>query len=324
MGPSPEPFVIGSESVAPGRTKRIELPVSRLPTGAEMCIPVMVLNGKKPGPSMWLSAAVHGDEINGVEIIRRVLEHVQVARLTGALIAVPIVNVFGFITGDRYLPDRRDLNRSFPGSRTGSLAARIAYLFVEEIVMRCAIGVDLHTGSGGRANLPQVRADLDDPETLALTHAFGAPCAVHSPVRDGSMRAAATLRGRRVLVYEGGEANRFDEEAIARGTLGILRVMARQGMISEEGFDPPGSVFRSASSRWIRAHRSGLLHPSVRLGDRVAAGTAVAEIRDTFGKRLATLKARDEGLVIGMATIPLVHRGDAAIHVARPDHDRPV
>lgn len=312
------PFEIADQAVPAGKVRRLELPVSRLPTGAEMSIPVVVVNGKVDGPSVWLSAAVHGDELNGVEIIRRALEHVDVHRLRGTLIAVPVLNVFGFITGDRYLPDRRDLNRSFPGSRTGSLAGRLAYLFMQEIVDRCDAGIDLHTGSGGRTNLPQIRADLDDERTLAMTHAFGAPCAVHSPIRDGSMRAAATRRDRRVLLYEGGEANRFDEDAIVRGTEGVLRVLAHVGSIDGQGLPAPGAVFRSDRTRWVRARRSGLLHLQVRPGDRVAAGSVVAEIRDAFGKRLATLKTPDEGLVIGATTAPLLHRGDAAVHVAMP------
>jgi len=316
---APRPtFEIGEHQVPAGKVRRLELPVSRLPTGAEMSVPVAVVNGRERGPSVWLSAAVHGDELNGVEIIRRVLDHVDVRALRGTLIAVPIVNVFGFITGDRYLPDRRDLNRSFPGSRTGSLAARLAHLFINEIVLRCVAGIDLHTGSGGRTNLPQVRADLDDAGTLAMAHAFGAPCAVHSPVRDGSMRAAATRRERKVLLYEGGEANRFDEDAITRGTEGVLRVLAHQGMIDGQGLPAPGAVFRTERTRWVRARRSGLLHLLVRPGDRVAAGAVVAEIRDTFGTRLATLKTPDEGLVIGTCTVPLLHRGDAAVHVAPP------
>ncbi|MFW6198438.1 MAG: M14 family metallopeptidase, partial [Acidobacteriota bacterium] len=160
-----EVFEIGGERVAPGETRRLDLPVARLPTQQMLSLPVKVLHGSRPGPRLWLSAAIHGDEVNGVEIIRRVLDAVRPEELAGTVVAVPIVNVFGFVQQSRYLPDRRDLNRSFPGSRRGSLAARLARLFLTEVVERCSHGIDLHTGSLHRSNLPQVRGDLDDPET---------------------------------------------------------------------------------------------------------------------------------------------------------------
>ena len=161
---SRDPFLIGELLVPPGRSATGELPISRLVTGTQISLPIQIVHGRKPGRTVWLSAAVHGDEIGGVEIIRRVTKSLNARVMSGTVIAVPIVNVHGFLQGDRYLPDRRDLNRAFPGSPNGSLAARIANLFMTEIVTRCDVGIDLHTGSDHRTNLPHVRGDLDDPD----------------------------------------------------------------------------------------------------------------------------------------------------------------
>jgi predicted deacylase len=271
---------------------------------------------------MWLSAAVHGDEIAGVEIIRRALASIDPRRLSGTIVAVPIVNVHGFLNGDRYLPDRRDLNRSFPGSANGSLAARIADLFMTEIVARCDVGIDLHTGSDHRTNLPHIRADLGDPRTHELALAFGAPVVLHAEVRDGSLRAAATANAATVLLFEGGEASRFDGEAIDVGAAGIGRVLARLGMIGPAGADPtPGPVVESRSSSWVRARRSGIALLDVELGETVERSQTLAVVRDWLGKRLSVAKAPRAGIVIGHTQHPLVNQGDAVVHIATIDSD---
>jgi uncharacterized protein len=188
-------------------------------------MPVVVINGKHPGPTVWLSGAIHGDELNGVEVVRRVLPRIDQRTLRGAIIAVPVVNVFGFVEQSRYLPDGRDLNRSFPGSARGSMASQLAALFMKEVVMQCELGIDLHTAAAHRTNIPQVRANLDDAETLALAKAFGAPFIIDARLRDGSVRSAATKRGIKVLLYEAGQIHRFDEEAVEAGVDGVLRVL---------------------------------------------------------------------------------------------------
>ena len=233
------PFAIADHTVLPGKSLRLEIRIANLTSGTPISLPVVVHHGGKPGPAVWLSAAVHGDELCGVEIIRRVLSQVDARSLSGTLISVPIVNVHGFNTGDRYLPDRRDLNRSFPGSKRGSLASRVANLFMTEVVDRCTVGIDLHTGSDQRENLPQIRADLDDAPTLELAQAFGAPIAIHSRVRDGSLRQAATDSGATVLLYEAGEAGRFSENAIGTGVKGVLRVLHHLGVRDEPELDQP-------------------------------------------------------------------------------------
>lgn len=316
-------FAIGDIDVPAGKSAIGEIPVSRLVTGNRMSIPINVLHGRQDGPVVWLSAAVHGDEIGGVEIIRRALLGVDPKTLAGTVVAVPIVNVHGFVNGDRYLPDRRDLNRSFPGSPNGSLAARVANLFLTEIVSRCDVGIDLHTGSDHRTNLPQIRADLDDPRTRDLAIAFGAPFMMHAKLRDGSMRAAATATGSTVLLYEGGEAWRFDREAIDAGVAGVGRVLSRLGMtqVPDEPVGIDGSTAaptpaESRSSGWVRVRRSGIAGIDVQLGQMVERGQVVATVRDSVGRRLSQTRANRAGMVIGLTQQPLVNQGDAIIHIA--------
>lgn len=308
-------FTIGGSSVQAGKRAKVELPIARLVSGTPVTLPVLVLHGRDEGPCVWVSAALHGDELCGIEIVRQVVESLDPAAMAGTLIAVPVVNVHGFNTGDRFLPDRRDLNRAFPGSARGSLAARIAHLLMTEVVGRCSIGIDLHTGSDHRTNLPQVRADLDDPHTLELAEAFGAPIAIHSRTRDGSLRQAAIEAGARVLVYEGGEAQRFEAAAIEAGRNGIGRVLGSLGVIpaTDRGH---GRMLLSRRTRWLRAARSGILHLEAGLGERVGRRDLVGIILDPFGKQITRLTARSDGLVIAHTQHPLVNQGDAVAHVA--------
>ncbi len=316
-------FRLGDLAVAPGRSGAGELPIARLVTGTRISLPVRVLHGRSDGPVVWISAAVHGDEIAGVEIIRRALGGIDARRLSGTIVAVPIVNVHGFLNGDRYLPDRRDLNRSFPGSPHGSLAGRIANLFMTEIAARCEVGIDLHTGSDHRTNLPHIRADLDDPETHDLAVAFGAPLVLHAKVRDGSMRAATTANGATMLLYEGGEAWRFDPRAIDVGAAGIERVLARLGMIGSVGSEPAPPPVECRSSAWVRARRSGIALLDVELGQTVDRGDSLAVVRDWLGTRLSVAKAPRSGIVIGHTQHPLVNQGDALVHIAETDTSQP-
>lgn len=312
-----EPFRLGGTTVPPGTRVLIELPVARLTTGSEASLPVTVLHGSAPGPRLWLDAAIHGDELNGLEIIRQVLAQLDAKRLRGALIAVPIVNVFGFIQQDRYLPDRRDLNRSFPGAPNGSLAARLAHLFVSEIVTRCQYGIDLHTGSLHRANLPQVRADLEDPATRRLAEAFGAPLIFHARPIRGSLRETAVRRKVPLLVYEAGEPLRFTQDAIETGVRGILRVMATLGMWDLNHSGPPPETLHAEGTRWLRAPRSGIFHLATTLGERVKRGKLLGRIVDPVTDDVHRVRAPFEGLVIGYTKNPLVYQGGALLHLAR-------
>lgn len=298
-----------------GKRHRLEIPVARLLTQNMISLPVMVINGEKTGPRLWLSAAIHGDELNGVEIIRQVLDKIEPAKLHGTLIAVPIVNVFGFVEHSRYLPDRRDLNRSFPGSPKGSLAARLANLFMTQIVSNSTHGIDLHTAAIHRTNLPQIRANLQDEETYRCAKAFGAPLTIHASTRDGSLRQAATMQGIPVLLYEAGEALRFDREAIRVGVEGVLRVM---NFLKMYPFSFPKTAPTSqeiVETRWVRASCSGILRLQVTLGEKVEKKQQIGIISDAFGDSNTVVRAIVDGVVIGCTQNPLVNQGDGIVHL---------
>ncbi len=314
-----EPFELGGVVVGVGEREEIEIPVERLPTGPRITIPTIVLHGRRPGPRISISAAIHGDEVNGVEVIRRLLGELRPAEIGGTVIALPVVNELGFMAGTRYLPDRRDLNRAFPGSSRGSLASRIAHLMMEQVISRCEYGIDLHCGSDARANLPQIRADLDDGRTMACAEAFGSKVLVHAQTRDGSLRQAATEAGMAMLLFEGGEANRFDDYAIEAAYEGTLRVLAHLGIIeSAPGSSEP--VMISRETRWVRASRSGMFRPEVPLGAEVQHRQVLGHLSDVYGRRNLAVRSPFDGIVIGIANNPLANQGDALAHVARdPD-----
>lgn len=311
-------IVIGGKTVARGERRIINLPVARLYTHADLSMPVEVVNGRLEGPRLFVCAAIHGDELNGVEIIRRLLRHSSLKRLHGTLIAVPVTNVHGLLHRSRYLPDRRDLNRSFPGSERGSLAARIANLFMEEIVANSTHGIDLHTGAVHRDNLPQVRANLDDPETRRLAMAFATPVLINADLRDGSLREAVADHGIPMLLYEGGEALRFGEVAIRTGLRGVLNVMRALRMLPpvkrrEHSVEP----VVAQGSTWIRAPESGILWSSHALGDRLARGDVIGRIAAPLMHAESVVEAPCDGILIGRTHLPLVYEGEALFHVAR-------
>jgi len=318
-----QPITVGDVTVQPGRKTQIELPFAKVVTGATESLPVKVINGRSAGPNVWLSAAIHGDELNGIQIIRRVLKELDAKALRGAVIAVPIVNPLGFITQSRYLPDRRDLNRSFPGSARGSTASRLAHLFMEQVVDHCSVGIDLHTASNHRINHPQLRADLDDEATLRLARAFGAPFSIHARLRDGSLRQAASERGKTVLLYEAGQAHRFDDDAIETGVIGVMRALRAMGMIDARLPRVRGTRL-IRRTRWVRARRGGIADIEVDLGDHVVKGQRLASISDAFGMRPTQVNASETGWVIAHSLRPLVNSGDSLVHIAAeegPDRD---
>ena len=310
---------IGGHKIEAGARKQIELPVVDMYTHAPLTMPIEVVRGKKPGPTLFVSAAIHGDEINGVEVVRRLLGSPLLNRLKGTLIAVPIVNVQGFMDCSRYLPDRRDLNRCFPGSESGSLAARLANIFCTEIVEKADFGIDLHTAAVHRTNLPQIRADLEDPQTLDMANAFGVPILINAPVRDGSLRGYATSNNIPTLLYEAGEALRFDEVAIRAGVRGITNVMRHLGMLAKTNRKRAFTAEVAKSTSWIRAERSGILRPTIALGASVTKGQELGNIVDPFGSVDLPIKSRYSGIVVGRAQLPLVYEGDAIFHIARFD-----
>lgn len=315
------PLRLGEREIAPGERVNVNVPLPSLYTQSPVFLPVQVMHGRREGPCLFVTAAIHGDEINGVEIIRRLMEWTALRHLRGTLLAVPVVNVYGFVRQSRYLPDRRDLNRSFPGSETGSLAARLAFTLTREVVQRATHGIDLHTGALHRDNLPQIRANLSgDGETLALAQAFGAPVILDAELRDGSLRAEAAERGIPILVYEAGEALRFDELAIRAGLRGIQCVMRRLGMIKGSGMRRgPGSAepMIAHSSLWVRARQSGVLRSMTPLGSRIEEGDLLGIIADPFRNTEEPVFSPAGGIVIGRTNLPLVTEGEALYHVAR-------
>ncbi len=315
---TPQPFIVAGQRVAPGTRRQINLPAGRLPSGTELSLRLQVLHGTELGPTIWMSGAIHGDEIVGVEIIRRVLETIDERELRGTIIAVPVVNVFGFVAESRYLPDRRDLNRSFPGSRRGSLASRLARLFVDNVLEPTEFGIDFHAGSDDRTNLPQIRGNLEDQETRRLATAFSAPLMIHAKTIKGSLRETAVKRGKRVLLFEGGEPRRFNPGPVQAGADGALRVLHALSMIEAS----PVSMIESAeasSATWVRAPRGGIFHLQTRLGARVRRGELIGIITEPSGRGGREVRARASGMIMGHAVNPLVHQGDSLVHIAEMD-----
>ncbi|MBR7888267.1 succinylglutamate desuccinylase/aspartoacylase family protein [Marinomonas sp. A79] len=310
-------LTIGDVEIPLGGTARIKLPMVKLYTDTNMSMPVFVKRGKRPGPTLFISAAIHGDELNGIEIISRIIQSKSLENIRGTLIAVPVVNGYGVLNQSRYLPDRRDLNRSFPGSKRGSLAGRVADRFLSEIVSKADYGIDLHTGSLHRTNLPQVRANLDDAETLAIAKAFGVPVLMNSNLRDGSLRECANDVGAKVILYEAGEALRFDELSIRAGVKGVVGVMRYLSMLPKSRSKKSLSEPRIArSSSWVRATDSGFTSHIKALGDLVEAGDVLAEIKDPYGAILDKVVCKNGGIIIGKQNIPLVQEGEAMYHIA--------
>ncbi len=311
-------FELGGQKIPPGTRSTIDVPVSVLSTHTPMNLPVQVVHGRRDGPVMFVSAVVHGDEVMGVEIIRRLLRHRAMRTLRGTLLAVPIVNGFGFITHSRYLPDRRDLNRSFPGKEMGSLASMLAELFLREVVCRSDLGIDLHTAALHRTNLPQIRVGSRGDRAFDLAMAFGAPVVLLSKMREGSLRQAAKNENVDVLVYEAGEALRFDEISIRTGMMGILRVMNSVGMLRSTTIRPSKvASLVSTFSQWVRAPDGGLLRAHRQSGDIVAEGETIGIVADPFGEKEWPVIAPLAGIIIGRTNLPVVNQGDALFHIAR-------
>ena len=310
-------FELGGVQVPAGTRRTIDLPVSSLSDHTPVSMAVHVVNGRRPGPVMFVSAAIHGDEVIGVEIVRRLLRAPNLDRMAGTLLAVPIVNTFGFLNHSRYLPDRRDLNRCFPGSAEGSLGARLAHIFLSQIVKRSDFGIDLHSAAVQRSNLPQIRLTPGNTRLEHLAQAFGAPVMLHSKLRDGSLRMAAETAGVDVLLYEAGEGLRFDELAARSGLSGILRVMQVLGMIGPKGVPRlrarPVTCTRSS---WYRAPAGGLLRAYRGIGDLVEPGMMLGAVSDPFGVAEVEITAQSNGIIVGRSNMPQVNEGDALFHVA--------
>jgi len=319
--PHTQDFELGTDRVAPGQQADIGLPITTMATGYNSQLAVRVLHGTRPGPAVFISAAIHGDEIIGTAIIQRIANQLSPETLAGTLMLVPVANIFGFLSHTRYLPDRRDLNRSFPGTATGSLAGQVAHVFFSEVVSRAALGIDIHTAAVHRYNLPQIRIAAGNKKLVELAMAFGAPVIIESPLRDGSLRSLAHEQGVDMLLMETGEALRFDRLSIETGVAGVLRVLAHLKMIdADDGLTEVGIPARSNKTQWVRSPRGGVTHRVRKSGDAVRKGDLLAAVAGLFGEEPVEIVSPIDGIIIGHATLPVVHQGDALFHIARVDH----
>jgi predicted deacylase len=310
-------LTINAETIAPGESKLVQLNIARLPTGTLIDIPIHVFNAKESGPSVLIQAGLHGDEINGVETLRRMLQENKFAIQKGAVIVVPIVNIFGFIHFSRDVPDGKDVNRSFPGRKSGSLASRIAYAYVEEVLSQVDFCIDLHTGGSQRHNHPQARYTSGDSKSEAMAKAFNAPFYFASKLITGSFRKAAFKLGIPTMVYEAGESMRFDEKSIKMAMLGVENVLQFLGMVPKGGKVKLESSIPLQSTRWIRAPRAGMFIPQITNGDAVKKGKVLGMVTDTFAKKNKKVKAPFDGHVICINHQAVVNQGDALFHIGR-------
>ncbi|WP_350284179.1 succinylglutamate desuccinylase/aspartoacylase family protein [uncultured Croceitalea sp.] len=310
-------ITVNGEIIAPGTNKLVRINISRLPTGTLIDIPVHVFNGKKAGPTILLQAGLHGDEINGVETLRRMLAENDFAIIKGAVIVVPILNIFGFIHFSRDVPDGKDVNRSFPGTKTGSLASRIAYYYTNELLPQIDFGIDLHTGGGQRHNYPQVRYSQEDEYSKELAQVFDAPLYFASRLIRGSFRKVAFNMGKPIVVYEAGESMRFDEFAIATAIVGIKNILTHFDMLTELKKPKSKTSVHLEKTRWLRAPRAGMFIPKVTNGSKVSKGRLLGMITDTVAEKSKKISAPMDGYVFCINHQAVVNQGDALFHIGK-------
>lgn len=317
MDSSFTPFIISGITIHPGETREIYLKVSESFLSSSIQIPITVIRGQNEGPTVFVMAAVHGDEINGTDIVRRLIFDIDHEKLAGTLIAIPVVNIPGFLAQSRYLPYHRDLNRYFPGKKKGNNAERMAYRLFKEVVSKCDFGIDLHTASSGRSNLPHVRGDMTHPRIRKLARAFGSSVLVDQPGVRGSLRREATESGVPTILFEAGETGRFSKRISQEGLKGVLEVLSEIGMWpSSKSKRPPFQVIVKASE-WMRAEKGGILDLEVKPGDLIYAGDRIGSILNPFGKTVTQIRAPWTGIIIGITTQPITVPGTGIAHVAR-------
>ena len=305
--------------ISPGEKREIYLKVSESFLSTAMAIPVTILHGAEPGPVGFVTAAVHGDEINGTDIVRRLILELDPARLKGTVIAVPVVNIPGFLEQSRYLPYHRDLNRFFPGKRKGNNAERMASRVFKEVIQKCDFGIDLHTASHGRLNLPHIRGDLAKARIRELARAFGSTVIVNSAGLEGSLRKSATDAGVPTILFEAGETGKFSRSVSLTGLRGVLSVLESMGMwqISEKGRKRPPFQVIVQQSEWIRTEKGGILDLGIRPGDLVYEDDIIGEILNPFGRTVTQLASPLTGIVLGISRAPLTIPGAGVVHIAR-------
>ncbi|KUG09437.1 succinylglutamate desuccinylase/aspartoacylase family protein [Solirubrum puertoriconensis] len=313
-------ILLNNQIISPGEQVLTRLVISRLPSGTVIDVPVHVFRATEPGPTVLLMAGMHGDEVNGIETIRRMIRRGQLQHpLRGTIIAIPILNIYGFLNFSREVPDGKDVNRSFPGSPRGSVASRVAHRFMREIMPLVDYGIDYHTGGAARSNHPQVRCLMgEDAETDALAAAFAAPFTLHADLRPGSLREAAMRQGRRIIVYETGESLRLDEYGIEIATAGTFRFLKHLGMLAEAP-EPTQAPVVCRKHTWLRAKFAGLFRTHMQTGQYVEKGQEYGIVADPYGEMAVRLVSPVSGYIIGLNHMPVVNQGDALLHIGVPE-----
>lgn len=306
--------VIAGQEVRPGEFKEIDINIARLPSHTQIDTPIYVSRGHEDGPVLALTAGMHGDEINGMEIVRRILDGGLHHPKRGTVVCMPIVNIYGFLNYSREVPDGKDINRSFPGSKNGSLASRVAYHLMKEVIPFIDYGIDFHTGGAMRTNYPQVRTRMRDEKNLQLAHAFCAPFTIDAPFRPNSLRKEAARYDKNIIVYEGGESLRFDQHAIEEGIAGTLRLMRHLNMI-DWAPDPKEQNREIWNTSWVRAKYAGLFQSNVLCGQLIHKGEWIGTLTDPFGEFKEQIISPETSYVIGLNNIPVVNAGDALMHL---------
>jgi uncharacterized protein len=306
--------IIAGHELKPGESKQIDINIARLPSHTQIDTPIYAYRGFEDGPVLGLMAGMHGDEINGMEIVRKILELGLNKVKRGTVVCLPIVNVYGFLNYSRDVPDGKDINRSFPGNKNGSLASRVAFHLMQDVIPFIDVGVDYHTGGGQRTNYPQVRCVMKDPQNVVLADAFHAPFTIDSPYRPNSLRQAAARLHKRIIVFEGGESMRFDDHAINTGISGTIRLMKHLGMV-DQAPEPKQDNHVIWHSSWVRARQAGLFHTDCLAGQIVEKGQEVGTITDPFGEFKEKIKAPATGYIVGLNRNPVMNAGDALMHI---------
>ncbi|MGL2987863.1 succinylglutamate desuccinylase/aspartoacylase family protein [Flavobacterium sp. RSSA_27] len=313
-----QPITIFGESILPGENKTINVEMARLHTTTKLDIPIIVRRSKIDGPVVLFSAGIHGDEINGIEIVRQLISKKINKPKRGTIICIPIINMYGFVNRSREFPDGRDLNRSFPGSKKGSLASRFAFHILNEVMPEVHYAIDFHAGGASRFNAPQIRLAENDPELKLLADTFNAPFTLYSKNIGGSFRNSSTKMNIKMLLFEGGKSLDINKEVANEGINGVKRVLAYLDMLDPKHTIeiPENKTIYIEKSNWVRAKCSGMLHDYNTIGTFVKKGTVLATITDPFGKFERKIKAPNDGYVINSNQSPIVYEGDAIFHLS--------
>ena len=308
------------ERVLPGKSATINFNMAKLYTTTSVEVPVIIERSKKPGPVMLITAGIHGDEINGVEVVRQIISKGINKPVKGTVICIPVVNIFGFLNLAREFPDGRDLNRMFPGTKNGSLASRFAFQFVKKILPVANFCLDFHTGGASRFNAPQVRVKKGNEQGMKYAHIFNAPFTIESKTITKSYRETCSKLGIPVLLFEGGKSMDSNKEIARHGVDGAMRILSHLEMLSPK-FDYPDAAAETVlieNSFWMRAKYSGLLHIKIPCGKHVERGEVIGTITDPYGKFRHKIKASNEGYIINVNESPIVYQGDAVFHISLP------